>query len=73
GKAISGLLTITRKYQVPAIAITGRIQGDISPLIRQGLRAAYAICQDGDDPEYSRKNAAKLIEQLIAEVITRHI
>ena len=73
GKAISGLLTITRKYQVPAIAIAGRIQGDISPLIHQGLRAAYAICQDRDDPEYSRKNAAKLIEQLIAEVITRHI
>lgn len=61
GKTISGVAQLGKKYQVPVIALTGMVEGDLSELFKQGLTSAFAIANRPMSLEESKANAAQLL------------
>lgn len=47
GKTISGVAQLAKLHQVPVIALSGKIEGDMTELYKQGVTSVFAI---GDRP-----------------------
>ncbi|MBA4408343.1 MAG: glycerate kinase [Bacteroidota bacterium] len=62
GKTISGIGKLAKKYQVPVIALCGKMEDDLNELYNQGVTSVFAI---GDKPmslTESKERASELLE-----------
>lgn len=69
GKTISGVAQLGKKYQVPVIALAGKIEDDLTGLYRQGITAVFAI---GDRPmslDESKERAAELLAGTVEQLM----
>jgi len=69
GKVISGLAEVAKQYQIPTIAITGSMEGDLGALYEKGLSAAFSITSGPMSLEDSMKRASELIEMKAEQVM----
>lgn len=69
GKVISGLAGVAKQYQIPTIAITGSMEGDLGALYEKGLSAAFSITSGPMSLEDSMKRASELIEMKVEQVM----
>ncbi|MBW8327147.1 MAG: glycerate kinase [Prolixibacteraceae bacterium] len=69
GKTISGVAQLGKKYQVPVIALAGKIEDDLTRLYSQGITAVFAI---GDRPmslDESKERAAELLAGTVEQLM----
>ncbi|WP_086477920.1 glycerate kinase [Arenibacter amylolyticus] len=65
GKLIKGVMELGRKYQVPVIAVCGKLEVDSQEMKQHGLLEVLEIGKDASSLQYSMDNAAELIENAI--------
>lgn len=65
GKLIKGVMDIGIKYQIPVIAVCGKLAIDPTELKKKGLMAALEVMDTTKPLQYSMDNASKLIEKTI--------
>ncbi|MDX1365665.1 MAG: glycerate kinase [Arenibacter latericius] len=65
GKLIKGVMELGRKYQVPVIAVCGKLEVDTQEMKQHGLLEVLEIGKDASSVQYSMDNAAELIENAI--------
>lgn len=68
GKVVSGLANLSKKYDTPLIALTGKIEGDLSELFNSGLTAAFSIVNGPITVENSIKNSRELIKNQTQQI-----
>ncbi|MCF6223822.1 MAG: glycerate kinase [Flavobacteriaceae bacterium] len=69
GKAIVGLARIAKINKVPLIAIAGKLGEGIEPLNNEGIHAVFSIVDQPMKLSMALKNADKLIENLIENIM----
>jgi glycerate kinase len=69
GKTISGVSQLGKKYNVPVIALSGILSGNLEPLYNNGLTSAFAIANRPMSIEESKVNAAELLARTSEQVI----
>lgn len=69
GKAPVGVARRARKYKVPVIALTGKIEGDLNVFHREGVSACFAIADGPLSPEESISRGPQLLENKTAELM----
>lgn len=69
GKTIGGVLKRSSKRGVPVVAVTGSIAGDLGPLYKAGLTAAFALTSSPMTVDYAMKHAGELLTALAANVM----
>jgi glycerate 2-kinase len=69
GKVIAGLAQIAKKHKVPLIAIAGKLGEGIEPLYEQGIHAIFSIVDQPMELNEALKNADKLIQNLVENII----
>lgn len=69
GKLPSGVGKIAKRCNVPAILISGAVEGDISKLYENGISAAFSAVTSVMPLEYAMENAAQLLERAAVNVI----
>ncbi len=69
GKAPVGIARRAKNYNVPAIALTGQIEGDLETFHREGLTACFAIADGPLSLEESIQRGPELLKTKTAELI----
>lgn len=69
GKTIAGVAAMAQKHKVPVIVITGKIGKDIEPIYKKGVTAIYSIVNEPMDLPTALKNADKLIENCVENIM----
>jgi len=69
GKTIVGLARIAKNNTVPLIAIAGKLGEGIEPLYAMGIHAIFSIIDQPMELEDALKNADKLIQNLVENII----
>ena len=72
GKLIKGVVDLATKYNVPVVAICGKLDANQIELDVMGLKNVLEIYSSKKGLEYSIKNAASLIEESIANFFTNN-
>jgi glycerate kinase len=76
GKTICGVAQLGKKYNVPVIALTGILSGNLEPLYNNGLTSAFAIANRPMTIGESKANAAELLtltsEQVVRMMLRLH-
>ncbi len=65
GKLIKGVMDIGLQYQIPVIAVCGKLDVAADELKKKGLLEVLEIMDTSQPMQYSMDNAAKLIEKTI--------
>ncbi|MDO6491929.1 MULTISPECIES: glycerate kinase [unclassified Cellulophaga] len=65
GKLVKGVVDLARHYNIPVIAICGKLDADEEQLSKIGLNEALEIYDPKKGVDYSIKNAAMLVEEII--------
>jgi glycerate kinase len=69
GKTISGIAQLSKKYQVPVIALAGALSGDLAELQELGITSVFAI---GDKPmslDESKSRAVELLTRTSTQIM----
>ncbi len=61
GKTISGVAKLAKKYEVPVIALAGKLEGSFEKLHNQGVTSIFSIADRPMSMEESKNRAAKLL------------
>jgi glycerate kinase len=69
GKTVAGVAKAAKAAGIPCVAICGSVEGELAPICRAGLTAAFSICNGPMMLEEAIKNASQLIEAATANVI----
>lgn len=65
GKLVKGVLELGQRYDIPVVAICGKLDIEKEELSQLGLEHVIQIYEPSKGMEYSMKNASKAIEDLI--------
>jgi glycerate kinase len=68
GKTISGIASISKKNNVPVIAIAGKVDNDIGELYKLGLTAVFSIVNQPMSLQESINHTGELIESCITNI-----
>ncbi len=69
GKAPLGIARRAKRYNIPVIALAGKLESDLEPFHREGLTACFAIADGPLTLEESMAKAPQLLESKTAELI----
>lgn len=69
GKTVSGVARLAHKHEVPAIALTGIIKGELTELYRQGITAAFSIASGPMSMEESKAQAFSLLSDRTEQIL----
>lgn len=69
GKTPLGVGQLARKYQVPAIAISGSVEGDLATLYQEGLDGIFSILPGPMSLEQAMAEAPRLVTETTANII----
>lgn len=69
GKVPSGVAILAQKHGVPCVALAGKLSGDLTALIEQGMAALFSITPGPATLEESMHNAASYLEQTTENII----
>ena len=70
GKLISSIAMLAKQYHIPVMALCGSLQLDNKAIKELGLDHAYSIMNASISIEYSMKNAAELLRNETARIIS---
>ena len=70
GKLISSITALAKQYSIPVIGLCGSLELNIAEIKELGLDYAYAIRSDSFSLEYSIQNAAELLSEEAARIIS---
>ncbi len=68
GKAISGILKIANKNNIPVIVIAGIVENEKEIASQMNFKEIFSISNSKNDVEYAIKNASKLVSKKMEEV-----
>lgn len=68
GKLIQGVLDLGRKYDIPVMAVCGKLDVSMDKLEQMGIQVAVEIQDPSKDLEYNMKNAYSLTVKRTVEV-----
>jgi glycerate 2-kinase len=69
GKVPIGIARIARKHQVPAVAFTGKVEGDIEEASAEGLSLVMPIVDEPMSLEYAMENGSSLLEKAASRMM----
>ena len=65
GKLVKGVVTMAQKFNIPVIGVCGVLELSSEQVQRMGMQTAFQIVNPDKGVEYSIKNAALLVEDVI--------
>ena len=72
GKVIQGLARLSAKYQIPVIALAGKLELSEAEIYECGLRSAYCITPPGSSQEEALKNASANLRHMAGKMALEH-
>lgn len=69
GKTVLGIATIAKKYNIPVIAITGKVGNDIDELYKLGITSIFSIVNQPMELGVALKNVDNLIESCVENIM----
>jgi len=69
GKTISGVAQLSKKYNIPVIALAGTVTDDLTELYSQGVTSIFAIGNQPMSLEESKARAAELLANTTAQIM----
>jgi glycerate kinase len=69
GKTLIGIARLAKKHNIPAIAITGKIDKDINAIYKQGITAIFSIVNQPMNLNDGLKNAEYLIQSCVENIM----
>lgn len=65
GKLVKGIVDLSKQFNVPVVAVCGKLDANKAELQKMGLKNAIEIYDKNKSVDYSMKNAAKLVENIM--------
>lgn len=69
GKVITGIAKLAAQYNIPVIAIAGKLESDIPTELKKNIQAMFSIINEPMDLSQSLTNTGKMLEQTVENIV----